>query len=81
MLERRGVDPAFFPQNFHYESQTNTYTCPAGQELPYQTTEHDRVGVVGRVIRRRPRTAQACISEALLSGIGRKVVRSENVPG
>jgi transposase len=81
-LERRGLDPAFYPQNFRYHAETNTYTCPAGKELPYLTTKYDRVGVKRHVYRARLAHCRGCaFRERCRPGIrSRTIVRSENVP-
>jgi len=81
-LEKRGVDPAFFPQNFSYHPATNTYTCPAQKVLPYRTTKHDRVGVKRQVYQARAADCRACpLRQACQPGKqGRMIVRSENVP-
>ena len=59
-LEKRGVDPAFYPQNFSYHPATNTYTCPAQKVLSYRTTQHDRVGVERQVYQARTADCRAC---------------------
>ncbi len=80
--QRRGVDPAFYAGAFRYDAETNTYTCPAGQALPYPTTQHDRVGIQRHVYRARaadcrdgPFHQQGCPGAQ-----SRSIVRSENVP-
>jgi transposase len=81
-LEQRGVDPAFYPENFRYDAATNTYACPAGKELPYQTTKHDRVGMERHVYKARAADCRACAFQKQCSPgkHGRRIVRSENVP-
>lgn len=37
--DRRGVDPAFRPEAFCYDSLEDTYRCPAGQTLTYESKE------------------------------------------
>jgi len=32
-MKRRGVDPSFYPEAFHYDSVRDTYRCPAGKSL------------------------------------------------
>ena len=59
-LQRRGVDPAFFPRNFTYAAAPNAYTCPAGKVLPYRTTQQDRLGVGEAVYRARPADSRNC---------------------
>ncbi len=81
-LEKRGVDPAFYPDQFHYDATTNTYTCPAGKPLPYQTTKHDRVGVERHVYKARAADCRGCaFHEGCFPGPrGRTLIRTENVP-
>lgn len=81
-LESRGIDPAFSAENFRYDAGTNTYTCPAGKQLPYQTTKHDRVGVERHVYQARAADCRNCgLRSACQPGKqGRRIVRSENVP-
>jgi len=35
-FEQRGVEEAFRPEQFAYDEQSDTYTCPAGKTLRYQ---------------------------------------------
>jgi hypothetical protein len=81
-LAKRGVDPAFYPDKFHYDTTTNSYTCPAGKPLPYQTTKHDRLGVERHVYKARATDCRACaFHEKCFPGPrGRTLIRSENVP-
>jgi transposase len=81
-LEKRGVDPAFYPDKFDYDATTNTYTCPAGKPLPYQTTKHDRLGVERKVYKARAADCRHCaLREQCHPGArGRTLIRSENVP-
>lgn len=81
-LEQRGVDPAFYPHNFRYHPETNTYTCPAEKVLPFQTTKRDRVGVERHVYKARAADCRDCaLRQACQPGQhGRRIVRSENVP-
>jgi transposase len=81
-LEQRGVDPAFYPENFGYDPATNSYTCPAGKPLPYQTTKHDRVGVERHVYKARAADCRTCAFQKQCSPgkHGRHIVRSEMVP-
>jgi transposase len=81
-LEQRGVDPAFYPQNFRYDPAANHYTCPAEKVLPFQTTKHDRVGVERHVYKAHAADCRDC---PLRTGCqpakdGRRIVRTENVP-
>jgi hypothetical protein len=81
-LRRRGVDPAFYPQLFRYDAASNSYSCPAGKTLPYQTTRHDRVGVEQKVYKARAADCRACAfrQQCRAGASGRRIVRSENVP-
>ncbi len=38
-LKRRQLDPAFYPEAFRYERETNQYQCPAGEWLSYEGSE------------------------------------------
>jgi transposase len=81
-LEQRGIDPAFFPENFHYDAATNSYRCPASKQLGDETTKHDRVGVESHVYRARAADCRACPfqKQCSLGKYGRRIVRSEMVP-
>jgi transposase len=81
-LEKRGVDPAFYPQNFSYHPEANTYTCPAQKVLPYRTTKHDRAGVERHVYQARAADCRVCAwRQACQPGKqGRMIVHRENVP-
>ena len=63
-LQTRGVDPAFYPEHFRYDAATNSYTCPAGKELPYRTTKHDRVGVERAIYKARAPDCRGCALRA-----------------
>lgn len=81
-LQTRGVDPAFYPEHFRYDAATDTYTCPAGKELPYRRTKYDRVGVERRIYKARAPDCRGCALRAQCRpGIrGRSLTRRENVP-
>ena len=32
-FERRGVDPAFYPEKFRYDPESDSYACPPGKKL------------------------------------------------
>jgi len=81
-FQRRGVDPAFYPQNFRYDPETDSYTCPQGKKLAHRATRRGRVGVVHQVYQARAADCRDC---PLRAGCkpgqqGRMIVRSENVP-
>jgi transposase len=81
-LQRRGLDPAFYPQNFRYDPETNAYTCPQGKRLPHRTTRRTRVGVEHQVYQARAADCRNCaLRSACKPGQqGRLIVRSENAP-
>ena len=81
-LEQRGIDAAFYPENFRYDPAPNRYTCPAGKPLPYQTTKHDRVGVERHVYKAQAADCRTCAFQKQCSPgkHGRRIVRSESVP-
>ena len=81
-FQKRGLDPAFYPQNFTYQGESNAYTCPAGKPLPYRHTRHHRAGVEIEIFRARPADCRNC---AFRSGCqpgqqGRMIARSQPVP-
>jgi transposase len=80
-LQQRGVDPAFYPDQFPYDAATNTCTCPQGKPLAYQTTKHDRVGVERKVYQARAADCRDCpFHQRCCPGAQRRrLVRSENV--
>lgn len=82
-LERRDVDPAFYPDAFGYNPKQNTYTCPAGKVLLYKGkanrlgfTEH-RYRAAGHDCVICPLKEKCCPKT---SGKGRHIVRRENHP-
>ena len=81
-LEKRGLDPAFYPQNFPYDPQTNTYTCPQGKRLSQRATRRRRAGVVHQVYQARAADCRDCALRAACKPgkQGRLIVRSEHVP-
>jgi hypothetical protein len=81
-LKKRGLDPAFYPQNFRYDAETHSYTCPQGKRLPHRATRRTRVGVEHQVYQARAADCRNCaLRSACKPGQqGRLIVRSENVP-
>jgi len=81
-LQKRGVDPAYYPHKFPYDPATDTYTCPQGKPLTYETTKCDRVGVERKVYKARPKDCRQCAFRQLCKPgqAGRRIQRSENVP-
>jgi transposase len=85
--EGRGVAPAFYPQEFHYDAEHDLYVCPAGQELPHRGVKHDRPGVERHQYRAKTSTCRSCAFQSQCcprSGNkftgGRRIVRSQNHP-
>ena len=81
-LEKRGLDPAFYPEKFTYQAEGDGYTCPAGKVLPYRRTRHHRAGVELRVYQARAADCRECpLRPGCRPGKqGRMIVRSGNVP-
>jgi transposase len=81
-LQQRGIDPAFYPDQFSYDAASDTYRCPQGKQLPYQTTKHDRVGVERKVYKARAADCRDCPfrQRCCPGGQGRRIVRSEQMP-
>jgi len=84
--ERRGVAPAFYPQEFVYDAEHDLYVCPAGQPLPHRGVKHDRPGVERHQYRAKTSTCRGCPSQAQCCPTsdkfthGRLIVRSQNEP-
>jgi transposase len=38
--QRRGISPEFYPAAFQYDSETDTYRCPAGKALTLKESRH-----------------------------------------
>ena len=80
-LKSRGIDPAFYPDKFKYDSTSNTYTCPAGKILKYMgkvpmagVTEH-RYAAKADDCANCPNKSRCC-PKSLSNGRG--IVRKEN---
>lgn len=79
VLERHGVSPEFYPQAFGYDSSTDSYRCPAGKRLSFETEERQG-GVVKRRYRARRADCQGCPFQARCcpgTKKGRSLVRAE----
>jgi len=78
-LERRGVAPEFRPEAFVYDCEHNTYTCPQGQTLNYESQEK-RIGIIHYHYRARAADCQACPLKSKCcpqnEAKGRSIVRS-----
>jgi hypothetical protein len=81
-LEKRGLDPAFYPEQFPYDAATNTYRYPAGKPLSYETTQRERVGVERKVYKARAMDCRNGVfrQQCRPGAQGRRILRSENVP-
>jgi transposase len=58
-MDRRGVDPAFRPEAFSYDTASNTYSCPGGQILKYAGKE-ERPGRTNYQYRAKASDCQGC---------------------
>jgi transposase len=58
-LKRRGVALEFRTEAFVYDSEHNTYTCPQGQILKYESQEK-RIGIIHYHYRASAAACQAC---------------------
>ena len=81
-LQRRGIDPAFYPQAFVDAAEGDIYTCPAGKELPPQGLKKDRVGVLRHVYQAAATDGQGCPfrPQCCPGAEQRTIVRTDNVP-
>jgi hypothetical protein len=81
-FQRRGLEPAFYPQNFTYDAARNVYTCPAGKELAYRASKNHRVGVKLQVYQARAADCQQCPwrGGCKPGKQGRMLVRTEPYP-
>jgi transposase len=59
VLKRNGVSTDFYPQAFCYDPSTDSYRCPAGQRLSFETEEHQG-GWVKRRYRARRADCRSC---------------------
>jgi transposase len=81
-LKQRGVSPDFYPQAFEYDEGADSYRCPAGKLLQYETEERQAASVRRRYrakssdCRDCPFQAQCCPGTKK----GRSLVRSEATP-
>lgn len=82
-LKRRGIDEKFAPGNFNYQSDTNTYLCPAGRILHYEGKE-EHPGVTGYKYRACFKDCQKCDHrDNCCPGNetkGRAIMRKEDAP-
>jgi transposase len=82
-LDRRGVDPAFRPEAFSYDADSDTYTCPGGKILRYEAKEK-RVGRINYKYRARAADCHTCSHKDKCcpqnAVKGRTIVRGEDDP-
>jgi transposase len=79
VLDRHGVSPEFYPQAFGYDSSTDSYQCPAGKTLRFETEERQG-GLVKRRYRARRADCQGCPFQTRCcpgTKKGRSLVRAE----
>jgi Transposase DDE domain/Transposase domain (DUF772) len=81
-LKQRTIDPAFRAENFRFNAEANTYTCPAGKILRHQGARRDRVGITRHVYRARGADCRDCPlrKQCCLGASARTIVRKEVVP-
>ena len=81
-LEQRGVTPEFYPQAFDYDRNADSYRCPAGKVLAYETQERQGATVRHRY-RAKASDCRVCEFQARCcpgTKRGRSLVRSEATP-
>jgi hypothetical protein len=59
VLKRNGVSAEFYPQAFSYDPSSDSYRCPAGQRLSFETEER-QAGWVKRRYRARRADCRRC---------------------
>jgi len=81
-LQRHGVSPEFFPEQFRYDAAQDVYTCPAGKLLPYKNRK-PLVGAVEKHYQAKTRDCRDCPFRAQCcprAKYGRLVIRTEEHP-
>jgi transposase len=80
-LHRRGVDPAFYPERFGYDAASDTYRCPRGKVLSYDSKEK-RPGRTNYKYRVKAGDCQRCPAKhsCCPQGSRRTVVRGQDAP-
>jgi transposase len=79
VLERNGVSAQFYPQAFCYDPSTDSYSCPAGNRLSFETEEQPG-GWIKRRYRARVSDCRSCPFQAQCcrgTKKGRSLVRME----
>ena len=56
----RGISEAFYPENFHFDSERDIYVCPMGKTLVYCTTINHSNGTKSRLYRATVDDCAAC---------------------
>lgn len=81
-LEQRTIVPAFRAENFRYDTETNTYSCPDGKILRQHAVRDDRIGIMRHVYRARAADCRDCSfrKQCCLGASTRTIVRKEFVP-
>jgi len=82
-MNRRGVDPTFYPEAFSYDEVNDTYRCPQGKVLKYEGKE-ERIGRTNYRYRAKssdcvecPWKDKCCPQSAKR---GRTIVRGQDAP-
>jgi len=82
-MKRRGVDPGFYPEAFHYDAVSDTYRCPAGKRLR-PDGEEKRPGRTNYKYRASAADCQKCIFKEKCcpqnEAMGRAIVRGVDDP-
>lgn len=82
-LDRRGVEPAFRPESFKYDSENNIYICPSEKILKYSGKEV-RIGRINHRYQAAVSDCRACIFREKCCPAnpskGRSIVRGEDDP-
>lgn len=83
LFNRRGIEPAFYPDKFRYDTDNNIYVCPAGKTLEYEGIEN-RTGYTNYKYRACAADCQECTFKQKCcpknKGKGRSIMRVVNVP-
>jgi len=61
-FEKRGVDPAFYPEHFVYDPDTDTCRCPQQKVLTYRRKDKSRSGKTTFMYQARAQDCQGCPS-------------------
>jgi transposase len=79
-LKRQGIDPAFYPEAFRYEAESDQYVCPTGKVLRYKGKER-REGITLYFYRAEAEACAGCPEKPKCcpkkEGQGRRVTRRQ----